>query len=62
MAPRGLAQNNLGLMYANGEGVPQDYGKARFIKRKDARLLDIVDIIFACPVYSCNTHKVLASK
>lgn len=31
-----LAQSNLGVMYANGEGVPKDYQKAMFWYRKAA--------------------------
>ena len=31
-----IAQNNLGIMYANGEGVPQDYAQAVIWYRKAA--------------------------
>jgi uncharacterized protein len=37
-----VAQNNLGVMYANGQGVPQDYAQALIWTRKAADLGDAV--------------------
>jgi len=37
-----VAQNNLGVMYANGQGVPQDYAQALIWTRKAANQGDAV--------------------